>query len=353
MSRQSWGIAHALLLVLSTTGRLRAEEAAVPPLTPAQAERRIEEILDGPLRSPLDFAETPLSTILHAISEEYSIPVVFDVTALEAVAQSPETEVTIAIGDVTLRSALDLMLNNVSDVTYMVDNEVLLITTKDEEQTRLEVRVYRIDDFNSPDVRGPVDYVGSGVGYYDSLVEIIADSVEPHTWQENGTGEGVIAPFGSGILVISQTRRVHRQVEDLLRTLRENRAAIAADWHGDDAYITSGVKIYDETIAHDAAVRDAIRDVLLASVDWTTNEEDKDANVQIQVLPDRVIVRHRPKVVRQVLSLLDDIGIDQTKPFYFRRSSKARAPAAAGDGQNASPQAAGQDATQRGSRGGF
>jgi hypothetical protein len=355
MSKQSWRIAHALAFVFGTIGSLRAEEPVTPRVTPAQAERRIEEILDGPLRSPLDFAETPLNTILQAISEEYSIPIVFDVTALEAVAQVPETEVTIAIGNVTLRSALDLMLKNVSDVTYMVDNEVLLVTTEDEEQTRLEVRVYRVDDLNSPDIRGEVHYVGSGVPYFDSMVDAITSSVEPESWQENGTGEGDISPFGSGVLVIMQTRRVHGQIAELLEALRTTRAAIAADTTEDGPYITRGVKVYEPSLSHDPVVRDAIRAALMASVDWTSTEEDKAAHVMLQVLPDRVIVRHRPAVVRSVLGLLDDLSL-QTQEKTSRVMMGSGAGGSGGAGFEEEPPARPTGASKpksNGRRGGF
>jgi hypothetical protein len=320
MSRRSWRVAHALMFaaVLGTFGGLRAEEAATPRLTPAQAERRIEEALDGPLKFPLDFAETPLNTILQAISEEYSIPIVFDVTALEAVAQSPETEVTIAIGNVTLRSALDLMLKNVPDVTYMVDNEVLTITTVGEAQARLEVRVYRVDDLDSPRLRGEQHYVGSGVPCFDSLIDVVTETVEPESWQENGTGDGRIRSYGRGLLIIAQTRRVHRKIGDLLTGMRTARAEQLADATDNRAYITKGVKLRDPSLMRDPVVREAIAGVLKASVDWTSTQEDLAENIMLQVLPDRVIVRHRAEVVLEILKLVDDLGLNvQQSPQPF------------------------------------
>ena len=74
----------------------------------------------------------------------------FDTAALEAVAASPDVEVTINISNVTLRSALELMLKEVEDLTYIVDNEVLLITTEEEADTRLQVKVYPVADLVLP-----------------------------------------------------------------------------------------------------------------------------------------------------------------------------------------------------------
>jgi hypothetical protein len=124
-----------------------------------EAESRIYSALREQLRSPLDFVETPLSTVMTAISEEYDIPIQFDETALEAVAQSPETEVSITISNVTLRSALEILLKKVADVTYIIDNEVMLITTEDEATTRLQVKVYPVADLVLP-----IENLGIGVG---------------------------------------------------------------------------------------------------------------------------------------------------------------------------------------------
>src|SRR5690606_30199112 len=64
-----------------------------------EAERRIYSALRQPLRSPLEFVETPLSQITTILAEDYEIPIQFDTTALDAVAASPETEVSINIAN--------------------------------------------------------------------------------------------------------------------------------------------------------------------------------------------------------------------------------------------------------------
>jgi hypothetical protein len=205
-------IAIVLMLPFVVSGEIRAA-------TPAEAERRIDAVLAKPLRSPLDFIEVPLSAVLTAISEEYDIPIQFDATALEAVAQSPETEVSITISNVSLGTALDLMLRNVSDVSYLIDNEVLLITTEDEVQSRPEVRVYRVDDlvrFDRGEFQGQVDSER-----VQALRRIIVTNVDKHSWSDNKTGTGEVCIFASDLLVVTQTRRVHDQIEDVLTKLRD------------------------------------------------------------------------------------------------------------------------------------
>nr|MBA3480357.1 VWA domain-containing protein [Pirellulales bacterium] len=117
-----------------------------------EAERRIYSALRQPLREPMDFVEQPLRDVVTILSETYDIPIQFDTAALDAVAASPDVEVSIQISNVSLKSALELMLKNAGAeaLTYIVDNEVLLITTLEEAETRLQVKVYPVADLVMP-----------------------------------------------------------------------------------------------------------------------------------------------------------------------------------------------------------
>ncbi len=144
--------------------RRKARYASVDLKTQGEAESRIFEALRKPLISPLQFPQTPLNTIMGLISDEYDIPIVFDTAALDAVAVSPDQEIDVDIGGVTLRSALDLMLKQVEDLTYVVDNEVLLITTEDEANTKLQVKVYPVADLVLPIENLGIQGLGGGGG---------------------------------------------------------------------------------------------------------------------------------------------------------------------------------------------
>lgn len=265
------------------------------------AERRIEFILDQPLTSPLQYPETPLNTVTAILSEEYDIPILFDTKALEAIAVSPDVEVSVALQNVTLRSALDLMLKQVEDLAYIVDKEVLLITTDDEANKRLEVRVYRVDDLVREDggKSQPVDE-----DRFDALHDIVVSTVERDSWMENGTGEGEILNFAPGMFVIGQTRRVHEKIDDLLAEIREVKAAIKAKTPGEAVAqrpVTRGFKIDSGDFTGTPESRTSLRDALRRSTEWTTAGTGvSDDEVFLEVLPHRVIVRHLPQVVREV-----------------------------------------------------
>jgi hypothetical protein len=178
----------------------------------------------------LNFVQTPLRDVMTALSEEYEIPIQFDLAALDAIASSPDVEVTINIANVTLRSALELMLKNTGGeaLTYVVDKEVLLITTAEEAEKRLEVRVYRVDDLSTPaKAKEDKDSTEKPQRCFDDLIDSVTTCVEHDSWAENGTGTGQIAALEPGILVVTQTRRVHEKVEALLEAMRDVKEQIA------------------------------------------------------------------------------------------------------------------------------
>jgi hypothetical protein len=253
MGQKHWAWGCALLAVLGATSWLSADEKAENPFaspgtvaaeapskaeavkertnySPAEAERRIERVLGHPLRVALNFVQTPLRDVMTALSEEYEIPIQFDLAALDAIASSPDVEVTINIANVTLRSALELMLKNTGGeaLTYVVDKEVLLITTAEEAEKRLEVRVYRVDDLSTPaKAKEDKDSTEKPQRCFDDLIDSVTTCVEHDSWAENGTGTGQIAALEPGILVVTQTRRVHEKVEALLEAMRDVKEQIA------------------------------------------------------------------------------------------------------------------------------
>lgn len=67
---------------------------------------------------------------------------------------------------------------------------------------------------------GPGGMGGGIVADYDSLIELIENTVSPESWEAVG-GPGTMSPFQQNLsLVISQTQEVHEQIQDLLDQLR-------------------------------------------------------------------------------------------------------------------------------------
>jgi hypothetical protein len=180
----------------------------------SSAEWKILRTLASPTQ--LEFIETPLQDVIDFLKDQHQIEIQIDTKALNDVGIDPTTPITKNLKGISLRSALKLMLREL-ELTYVIQDGVLLITTPEEAETRLTTVVYPIGDLVN--FRDPKTGEIWG-GDYDSLIDLITSTVQPTTWDDVG-GPGSIAPFpATSCLVFSQTQDVHEQIESLLSTLR-------------------------------------------------------------------------------------------------------------------------------------
>ena len=181
----------------------------------ASAEEAIRRALDKPIS--LEFVETPLGDVVDYLKDCLQIRIALHQKALSDVGVATDTPITRNLLNISARSALNLILDDL-DLTWVISNEVLLITTLDEAGSMLENVVYGVHDLVAAR-----DEKGVPVNDFDQLIDVITSTVAPTTWDQVG-GAGSIAPFeGNGItaLSISQTQRVHEQIAELLADLRK------------------------------------------------------------------------------------------------------------------------------------
>ncbi len=115
--------------------------------------------------------------------------------------------ITRRLHNVTLKAALRLMLRDL-DLTYVIQEGVLLITTVDQAETPelLSIRVYPVGDLAH--------------GSYEELVTVITTSVLPNTWSRVGGNATITEMATCKSLVISQAISGHEEILRLLRALR-------------------------------------------------------------------------------------------------------------------------------------
>ncbi|HQU43493.1 MAG TPA: hypothetical protein PK867_11825, partial [Pirellulales bacterium] len=111
------------------------------------SEQKIYAALDEP--TELDFTEQPLSDAIGYLKERHGIEIQLDEKALADAGAATDTPITRQIKGITLRSALKLMLGEL-DLTYVIRNEVLLITSKTEAENMLVTKVYPVGDLVVP-----------------------------------------------------------------------------------------------------------------------------------------------------------------------------------------------------------
>ena len=111
-------------------------------------------------KTDLDFAEQPLTDVVDYLKQRHNIEIQLDNKALTDAGVGSNTPVTRSIKGITLRSALKLLLNEL-DMTYVIRNEVLMITSKTEAENLLSHRVYPVADLVVP-IRPPPQNMGMG-----------------------------------------------------------------------------------------------------------------------------------------------------------------------------------------------
>jgi hypothetical protein len=182
---------------------------------PDAVEAAIEQSLDA--KVDLSFVDTPLFDVMDVISQKAGLRIQLDGKALADAGLSNDSPLTRRFTRISLRAALHLLLGEM-DLTYVIRNEVLMITSKTEAENMLTTKVYPVFDLVVRPSGAPQH--GRAVDY-QTLQDALSANIAPTTWDEVG-GPGVMTPFiNAGALVISQTTEVHEEIARYLRALRD------------------------------------------------------------------------------------------------------------------------------------
>jgi hypothetical protein len=218
----------------------------------AEIRPKIDEVLSR--RMDLLATESPLKEVLARLSEQTGIPFHMNVKSLNDAGINPDTPITVQLRGLRLSTLLGLLLDEL-DLTYIDQDELILITTPDDAESRLVVRVYDCRDLlaaspaaepggagapAAPALRTdappqthslqqshPPPAIGCGSvqagwkveGPAGQLMHVLTNGVDVHTWNQVG-GPGTISEY-KGLIVVTQTARTQNKVERLLDMLRE------------------------------------------------------------------------------------------------------------------------------------
>lgn len=231
-------------------------------------ERTIESKLLSPVN--LNFENTPLKQVIDDLRDFHGINIVPDLPALQSQGTHLDSPISIKLDQVSLKSALNLILHQVK-LTYVIKDEVLQITTEENAKGKLVTMTYQVADLvvpmenhapglvpdgspsnngpmiqytPTPTTTGPSLYAGTATGtptgttlstsgsgatatkkyatntQEEQLIKLITQSISPKSWSDVG-GAGTIEfyPITFG-LVINQTPDIQEQIQDLLAALR-------------------------------------------------------------------------------------------------------------------------------------
>ncbi len=187
-----------------------------PPFlpVPTPAEQKILDALCSPTQ--LEFVDTPLKDIVDYLGDIHHIKIQLDKKAMDAAGIRVDAKVTKQTRKLALRSALRLMLYEL-DLTYLVQDGVLLITTRETAENRLTTRIYLVTDLVATQ------------GDFQPLIDAIRATIQPGAGREQ-RGPGSLVGQSTGharVLVCTQAQDAHEKILDLLGALREVKAAAA------------------------------------------------------------------------------------------------------------------------------
>ncbi len=152
--RSSWLSCVILALVWTATSALELHAAGPWPSVgqnDSAADKTIAQALGAPTQ--LEFIETPLEDVVAFLGEQHKITIEIDKKALDNVGVGTDTPITKNLKDLSLRSALRLILRDLG-LTYVADHEVLMITStsQNEAAVKPQVRIYNVAAFASYEI---------------------------------------------------------------------------------------------------------------------------------------------------------------------------------------------------------
>lgn len=182
----------------------------------------------------LQFEEESLKKVVAHIAKTAGLNIVLDMRGIDDAATAVDAKISMKAKDITVRQLLEDILEPL-DLAFIVEDEVVKITSKDRAFGPLEVRTYPVADLVIPiPGAGQVDLtnleakranpptkMAKPKADFSQLIELLQTQVEPESWQQRG-GEGSMSEFQTTLsLVVRARRSVHKKLVVLLTTLRK------------------------------------------------------------------------------------------------------------------------------------
>ncbi|OHB76502.1 MAG: hypothetical protein A2Z34_01070 [Planctomycetes bacterium RBG_16_59_8] len=221
-------------------------------VSPAAADEQdqVKEDLKVKLDSSvsLEFKEKPMEEVLDHIRRMKGINIAVDPTAREKLAELGEN-VSIKLDDVKTRTALKFILGQ-KDLSAVYRSGALVVLPKDQVKKSVHVKIYyihdllmSIQDFNPPKIT-PMSSMSGGGGTFgevggggpvfgltltieddpreskledDFVLNMIRNNTGGDSWTEN---ENTNMTISNGMLVITQTKKVHEEIQKVLGAMR-------------------------------------------------------------------------------------------------------------------------------------
>ncbi len=268
------------------------------------ANRLISEKLDQ--ETSVDFVDAPLDDVVDYFQQTMHVPVIIDHRAVDiGVDSSSDPRHCRFRVSRCERIAADLAE---LDLTYILRDEALVITSREEAENLLTTRLYSAADLI--DIVDATDYEQIKVEL-EELADVLMTIVGPESWSDLG-GPGVLKVYASrGVLVCSNTSEVHEQIEQLLgdmaRARRSPQAAPRRQEPYDPAEIVVETYKLNPSFFGNNDIVDVITE-LAAPASWRAATASP-TRPYLKLFSGTLIVRQRRDVQREIQRLLRRLGV--------------------------------------------
>jgi type II secretory pathway component GspD/PulD (secretin) len=190
------------------------------------------------MRVSVDFQDMALEEALSFLRDFSGINIVLDAEVSQKFSPD-QLKVTLRVKDLLLKSCLKLLLNG-RGLTATYREGVLLVVPKEKVDHVVALQIYdvrdllvKLQDFPgpkvelvSPSAQGGGPLVGAAftleeprvIMTEEFIVEMVKANTGDRSWEENPNASISLA---NGMLVVSQSRRVHAEVKRFLQLLRQ------------------------------------------------------------------------------------------------------------------------------------
>jgi hypothetical protein len=303
-------IAQVLAALRASRDKQVAGTGPEPIWAERAAEHAARRLIADKSKAAQDFqfVEVPLEKVTQDIASRYGVQIVLELGALEEAGVGTDTPVTANLRQVTLPVALALVLEPL-DLTYVIRDEVMLVTTAEVASQELPTVVYPAADL----LQYGQPQVGTGQQDFDTLIEVITTSVLPNSWDEVGGPATISESAATSSLCISQTRVAHDEILRLLAGLRQLRTPLAEPPRAAAraaAPVPMDAAGYNDDIVTRMYNLSPKADVgqLFTTLRAIEPESWKDSGSQIAISPRRLTVRNTRSVHRKIATELIHSG---------------------------------------------
>lgn len=164
-------------------------------------------ILDREIR--INQEKEPLERALQQLIQGTLLQIQFDEDALRSALISKESPVSIKLDKVRLRTALDLILEQLR-LTWTYRDGTILITTPSAAKNQLIRRSYSVAGLLLPD----------RIESAESLMKLLTNTIEPGSWDERGSNGRIEFDPKTESLSILQTATQHMEIDAMLSQVR-------------------------------------------------------------------------------------------------------------------------------------